>query len=111
VSQAGAVLLVDAIRAAGMDAALSAALQRWRKPTAVHDPGKILLDVAVSLALGGDCLADVATLRDAPAVFGRARSIRELGAATDYSIDRVRGLLITAGVAFRQRGGSQRRRR
>lgn len=35
-----------------------------------HDPGKILLDLALSLAVGGDCLADIATLREQPAVFG-----------------------------------------
>jgi hypothetical protein len=33
----------------------------------LHDPGKILLDVAV--ALGGDCLTDVAMVRAEPAVF------------------------------------------
>jgi Transposase DDE domain group 1 len=70
VSQAGAVLLLDTIRAAGLDGALSRALDPWRRPTAVHDPAKVLLDVAVSLAVGGDCLADIAVLRAAPAIFG-----------------------------------------
>ncbi|KUN50683.1 hypothetical protein AQJ46_51210, partial [Streptomyces canus] len=56
VSQAGAVLLVETARKTGLDAAMSAALEPWRKPRAVHDPGKILLDVALALALGGDCL-------------------------------------------------------
>jgi len=74
VSQAGALLLVDTVRAAGLDRALSAALEPWRKATAVHDPAKILLDLAVSLALGGDCLADIASLRGAPALFGRVAS-------------------------------------
>jgi hypothetical protein len=74
VSQAGAVLLVDTIHAAGIDQRLSAALEGWRRPTAVHDPAKILLDLAVSLAVGGDCLADVAALREAPAVFGPVAS-------------------------------------
>jgi hypothetical protein len=74
VSQAGAVLLLDTIRAAGLDRALSRALERWRKPAAVHDPAKVLCDVAVSLAVGGDCLADVAVLRGAPEVFGRVAS-------------------------------------
>lgn len=74
VSHAGAVLLVDTIGAAGLDRALSAVLGPWRKPTAVHDPAKILLDLAVSLAVGGDCLADVAVLRGAPAVFGPVAS-------------------------------------
>jgi hypothetical protein len=46
----------------------------WRRPTARHDPGKVLLDLAVSLAVGGDCLADVAQLRAAPEVFGAVAS-------------------------------------
>lgn len=46
VSQAGAVLLVETILKSGLDTAISAALVPWRKPRAVHGPGKILLDVA-----------------------------------------------------------------
>lgn len=74
VSQAGAVLLVEAVRKSGLDAAISAALVPWRKPRTVHDPGKILLDVALAVALGGDCLADIAVLRAEPAVFGPVAS-------------------------------------
>ncbi|MFH9969597.1 IS1380 family transposase [Streptomyces mirabilis] len=60
VSQAGGVLLVETARQAGLDVALSVALAPWRKPRAVHDPGKALLDLALAVALGGDCLSDVA---------------------------------------------------
>ncbi len=74
VSQAGGVLLVEAARAAGLDRALSAALSPWRKPMAIHDPGKVITDLALTLALGGDCLADVALLRAEPAVFGQVAS-------------------------------------
>src|SRR5690242_18695717 len=74
VSQAGSVLLVETVRKAGLDAAISAGLAPWRKARAVHDPGKILLDVALAVALGGDCLADVAMLRAEPAVFGPVAS-------------------------------------
>ena len=35
----------------------------WRKPLARHDPAKVVLDVAVSLALGGDACRDAALLR------------------------------------------------
>jgi hypothetical protein len=49
-------------------------LTPWRKPLARHDPGKILLDLAVSLAIRGDCLADLAELRAAPEVFGPVAS-------------------------------------
>ena len=41
---------------------------------AVHDPGKIITDLALSLALGGDCLADLAVLRAEPGVYGRVAS-------------------------------------
>jgi Transposase DDE domain group 1 len=74
VSQAGGVALVDTIRAAGLDRVLSAALAPWRKPLAVHDPGKVISDLAVALALGGDCLADIALLRAEPGVFGLVAS-------------------------------------
>jgi transposase len=62
----GGVALLETVRAAGLDRALSQALSPWRKPTAVHDPAKVLLDLAVTLALGGDCLADIAVLREQP---------------------------------------------
>jgi hypothetical protein len=74
VSHAGGVLLVETIRASGLDRELSAALGRWRRPQARHDPAKVVLDLAVTLALGGDCLADIATVRAAPAVFGPVAS-------------------------------------
>jgi hypothetical protein len=74
VSQAGAVSLVETIRAAGLDRGLSQALSRWRKPLARHDPGKIVTDLAIALAVGGDCLADVAVLRAEPGVFGPVAS-------------------------------------
>ena len=74
VSQAGSVGLVDTVRITGLDRALSQALEPWRKPQARHDPGKIITDLALSLAVGGDCLADVALLRDQPGVFGMVAS-------------------------------------
>jgi hypothetical protein len=74
VSQGGGVALVETARVAGLDGALSTALARWRRPMAIHDPGKVITDLALALALGGDCLADVALLRAEPAVFGRVAS-------------------------------------
>jgi Transposase DDE domain group 1 len=68
------VLLVEAARRTGLDAALSAALEPWRKPQAVHDPGAVLLDLAMAVTLGGDCLCDVAILRAEPTVFGPVAS-------------------------------------
>ena len=74
VSQAGTLLLAEAVRVTGLGAGLSGGLARWRAPRAVHDPGKILTDLAVALALGGDCLADVAVLRAHPELCGPVAS-------------------------------------
>lgn len=74
VSQAGGVALVETVRVAGLDRAMSSALARWRRPMARHDPGKVITDLAIVLALGGDCLADVAVLRAEPVVFGPVAS-------------------------------------
>ena len=75
VGQAGGVLLVETIRTSGLDRSLSAALRPWRKPLAIHDPGKISLDLAVGLSLGYDCLADVNLPRAEPVVFGPVASV------------------------------------
>ena len=74
VSQGGGLLLTQTLRATGLDRGLDAALERWRPPRAVHSPGKIITDLAVAVALGGDCLADVAMLRAQPELFGPAAS-------------------------------------
>jgi hypothetical protein len=60
VSQAGGLLLTRTLRVTGPDRGLEAALERWRPARAAHVPGKIITDLAVAVALGGDCLADVA---------------------------------------------------
>src|ERR1041384_5738004 len=54
VSSAGGVLLRQTLRLSGTQRALSAALAPWRGRRAVHDPGKIVCDVATAVALGGD---------------------------------------------------------
>jgi hypothetical protein len=74
VSQAGGLVLTETIRSVGLDRELSKALARWRRPLAIHDPGKVVADLAVTLALGGDCLADIALVRAEPGVFGLVAS-------------------------------------
>ena len=73
-SHAGTVLLTRTVEVSGLAAELSAALGPWRKPLAWHDPGKIIADLAVTLVAGGDCLADIATVRDHPDAFGPVAS-------------------------------------
>ena len=68
------MVLTETLGISGLGAGLSRALARWRKPLATHDPAKVLTDLAVTLSLGGDCLADIAVLREAPAVYGLVAS-------------------------------------
>ena len=89
VSQGGALLLTQALRVTGLDRGLMVALERWRASRAVHDPGKILTDLAMALALGGDCLADVAVLRAQPELAGPV--------ASDPVVSRLVGALAAEG--------------
>ena len=74
VSYAGATVVLRTAEKTGLTTALSTALGRWRRPLATHDPGKIIADLAVAIAIGGDCLADINQVRADPAVFGLVAS-------------------------------------
>jgi len=74
VSHAGGVLLVETARRSGLSGQLRRLLGRWRLPLATHDPGKIVADLAIAVALGGDAACDVAVLRAQPGVFGPVAS-------------------------------------
>lgn len=74
ISSAGAVLLLRAAQVSGLDEVLRDRLAPWRSSRAAHDPGKVVRDLAVAIALGGDCLADVAMVRAQPQLFGSVAS-------------------------------------
>jgi len=73
-SHAGAALLRELADEAGLTAGWTDALLGTYKGTPVHLPGRVLTDLAVTLADGGDCLADLAALRDQAALFGPVAS-------------------------------------
>ena len=114
VSHAGGALVTRTARVTGLDAGLSAGLGRWRAPRAVHDPGKIACDLAVMLALGGDCLADVAMLRAEPALFGPvasdpviSRLISRLAADAPAALQAIRAARAAARERAWQLAGDQ----
>ena len=74
ISSAGAALLLKSAQVSGLAEELSRALRPWRSPRSIHDPGKTVLDVAIAIALGGDCLADAAVLRAQSELFGAVAS-------------------------------------
>jgi Transposase DDE domain group 1 len=74
VSHAGAALLAELADRLGLTAALSWRAGRGQTPRHRHDAGAVLRDLAVMLADGGDCLSDLAVLRDQPQLFGSVAS-------------------------------------
>jgi len=91
-------MLLATAAASGLVVGLSHAVGSWRPARAVHDPGKTVLDLAVAIALGGDCLADVAVLRAQPKLFGTvasdpsiSRLIEALGDDAAAAIAAIRG--------------------
>ncbi|MCA2230498.1 IS1380 family transposase [Nonomuraea aurantiaca] len=104
-SHAGGLLLTEVLRVSGLGRGLSQALAPWRRPRAIHDPAKVVTDLAVALALGGDCLADIAVLRSCPELFGPiasdptvSRLVTELAAAGPKALRAIR----TARAAARE---------
>jgi hypothetical protein len=67
-------MLLATARVSGLAKGLCDGLSPWRADRSVHDPGKTVLDLAVAIALGGDCLADIAVVRAQPELFGLVAS-------------------------------------
>jgi Transposase DDE domain group 1 len=74
VSHAGTVLLGELAERAGLTDGLSRALASTRERRSAHDPGRVLIDVAVMLADGGDCVTDLDAYRGQERLFGARAS-------------------------------------
>jgi hypothetical protein len=74
VSHAGSALLAQIADKSGLTRALSLRLAGLKKRRSGHDPGRVVRDLAVMLADGGDCLADLGAVRDQDALFGAVAS-------------------------------------
>jgi hypothetical protein len=73
-SRAGTALLVGLADRVGLTGGLSEAMGGLRRRRSRHDPGRTLRDLAVMVADGGECLADLRALRDQPTLFGEVAS-------------------------------------
>ena len=105
VSQAGVLLLAETLRVTGLGQGLTDGLARWRAPRAVQDPGKVIADLAMTLALGGDCLADIAVLRNQPELAGPVASdpvVSRLVSALAGDAPRALGAIRKARAAARE---------
>jgi hypothetical protein len=74
VSHVGSRLLADVADRATLTAELSQALAGLHRPRARHDPGRMLVDLAVAVADGATTISDVAILADQEALFGAVAS-------------------------------------
>jgi Transposase DDE domain group 1 len=70
VSHAGAFLLTELADRLGLTDALARAMAPTRERRSAHEPGRVLRDLTVSIADGGDCISDLGVLHGQPALFG-----------------------------------------
>jgi hypothetical protein len=74
VSHAGSALLAGVADKAGLTRALSLAVGDRALRAGSHDRGRVIRDLAVMLADGGDCLADLRAVGDQAVLFGQTAS-------------------------------------
>jgi hypothetical protein len=92
-SHVGSRLLVDLAGRLGLSGGLSAAMAPTKQRRRGHDRGRVLVDLAVSIADGGEAISDLAVLRDQPDLFGEVASTptawRTLEAIDDDALERI----------------------
>ena len=74
VSHAGTGLVAECADRLGLTSALDRALEGLFERTPTHAPGRLIRDLAVMLADGGEALCDLAGVRDQEALFGAVAS-------------------------------------
>lgn len=74
VSHAGSFLLAQCAEKLGLTSGLSEGLAAVKQRRRGHDPGRVIRDLAVMLADGGECVSDLGAVRDQEPLFGRVAS-------------------------------------
>jgi hypothetical protein len=114
VGHAGSALLAGVADRVGLTRALSVAMAPTRQRRSAHDPGVVLRDLAVTLADGGDCLADMGALRDQLDLFGNVCSdstaFRVIDSVDEEGLARLRGAVALARSRAWQLGARPQRR-
>jgi hypothetical protein len=112
VSRGGLVLLAETARVGRLEGELRTALAPWCRLRAVHDPGRVVTQLAYTLALGGDCLADIGLLRDGELIVGAvpsdptvSRVIDDLAAGGQDVLDAIAAAHATVRARVHAAGG------
>lgn len=66
----GGLPFTETVHASSLGHHLKTALVLLKKPFAVHVPGEILLDLAITLGLGDGVQLDTTSVRDEPYLYG-----------------------------------------
>ena len=74
VSHAGSALLAQVADTLGLTRAVSSRLGGVKRRRRGHDPGRVIRDLAVMLADGGECVSDLAAVREQQPLFGEVAS-------------------------------------
>jgi hypothetical protein len=74
VSHAGTALLAQVADKLGLTRALSLRLAAIKQRRRGHDPGRVIGDLAVMVADGGECVSDLGAVREQMALFGKVAS-------------------------------------
>jgi hypothetical protein len=106
VSHAGSALLAQVADRVGLTSGLSSRLAVLKQRRRGHDPGRVIRDLAVMLADGGECVSDLGGQRDQEALFGPIasdstafRTIDRI-ASTPGSLDALRAAHARARARF-----------
>jgi hypothetical protein len=98
VGHAGRRLPAELAERSGLEAELSMALAPMAQGLRRHDPGRVRVDLAVTLVDGGKCISDLAALRQQPELLGQVPSTPTAGRGLD-SIDERMLAQLTAAMA------------
>jgi Transposase DDE domain group 1 len=74
VSHAGSALIAQVGDKLGLTRSLSLRLAVFKQRRRGHDPGRVIRDLAVMLADGGECVSDLGAVRDQEVLFGPVAS-------------------------------------
>jgi hypothetical protein len=115
VTHAGSALLARVADKTGLARALSLELGALQERAGSHDRGRVIRDLAVMLADGGDCLADLGAVRDQATLFGGVASdatafrVVDQVASTPGAIDWLRAAHATARARVWELAGAPER--
>jgi Transposase DDE domain group 1 len=106
VSHAGTALVEQVADKLGLTAALSVRLAGLKQRRRGHDPGRVIRDLAVMLADGGECVSDLGAVGEQDALLGAVASdstafrVVDRIACTPGMLDAVRGAHARARERF-----------